>query len=119
MHLHRLCNHLYKWERLICLGQLGKEKAAIPKWMAEWRAERMCMVAEERGRNAGMVGGMENTWSERRRNLQSSRSRKYGFEERARNAGVVGGMENHVVITQAKPAVLKGSPLRIDLLIFT
>ena len=66
------------------MGQLGKEKAAIPKWMAEWRAQRMCMVAEERGRNAG----------------------------------VVGGMEKHVVKTQAKLAVLRGSPLRIDFLIF-
>ena len=60
----------------------------------------MCMVAEERGLNAGVVGGMENTWSERRPDVQSSRRRKYGFEERGQNAGVVGGMKKHVVRTQ-------------------
>ena len=41
------------------MGQLNKEKAAITTWMAEWRAEWMCVVAEERGHNAGVVGGME------------------------------------------------------------
>ena len=67
----------------------------------------MCMVAEERGQNAGAVGGMENTWSERRPNVQSSRRRKYGFEERGQNAGVLGGIEKHVVRTQTRYAIFE------------